>query len=186
MRILTLLAAAVLLCLSTVTIAGGTKAEVCHIPPGSPAEFHTITVNGKAVEAHLGHGDFEGSCGTYAGVLCDDGDMCTQDRFYDGTDTCEANVQVDTDDGNSCTADSCDPATGNVNTALADGTACDDGGAAGTCTAGVCGSAAPLGCNDPTATVPCEIFGYEGCCPDGLTCHFANVCPGDAWQGYGF
>lgn len=157
MKFLTLFGAAVLMCLSTVTMAGGSKAEVCHIPPGNSANFHTITVSEKAMVAHLAHGDLEASCGTYAGVLCDDGDMCTQDRFYDGTETCEANISVDTDDGNSCTVDSCDSATGNVNTALADGTACDDGSGASICSGGVCG-------RDPSSTT-CDL----SVCSDNLS-----------------
>lgn len=36
--------------------------EVCHFPPGNPANFHTIRVSENALEAHLGHGDVEGSC----------------------------------------------------------------------------------------------------------------------------
>jgi hypothetical protein len=39
------------------------KVTICHIPPGNPANAHTITVGGSAVRAHAAHGDFvEGSC----------------------------------------------------------------------------------------------------------------------------
>ena len=41
---------------------GTTKVDVCHIPPGNPDNAHTITVGAPAVEAHLAHGDFVGSC----------------------------------------------------------------------------------------------------------------------------
>jgi hypothetical protein len=38
------------------------KTTVCHIPPGNPANEHTICVGNPAVPAHLAHGDFVGSC----------------------------------------------------------------------------------------------------------------------------
>ena len=39
-----------------------TKVEICHIPPGSPDNAHTITVASSAVDAHLAHGDYLGPC----------------------------------------------------------------------------------------------------------------------------
>ena len=51
--------------------AGGAKDKgddecvlVCHIPPGNPSNARTICVGGRAVDAHLGHGDTPGPCGT--------------------------------------------------------------------------------------------------------------------------
>jgi hypothetical protein len=41
---------------------GTTKVTLCHIPPGNPANMHTITVGEPAVQAHLGHGDKLGAC----------------------------------------------------------------------------------------------------------------------------
>lgn len=38
------------------------KVDVCHIPPGNPANAHTINVSVNAVPAHLAHGDFLGAC----------------------------------------------------------------------------------------------------------------------------
>ena len=38
------------------------KTTVCHIPPGNPANAHTICVGNAAVPAHLDHGDFLGTC----------------------------------------------------------------------------------------------------------------------------
>jgi len=40
------------------------KATICHIPPGNPANAHTITVGRPAVSAHLAHGDIDESCET--------------------------------------------------------------------------------------------------------------------------
>lgn len=42
------------------------KVMICHIPPGNPANAHTIVVSKNAVRAHLAHGDVLGACG------CDD------------------------------------------------------------------------------------------------------------------
>jgi len=38
------------------------KTTVCHIPPGNPANAHTICVGNAAVQAHIDHGDFVGTC----------------------------------------------------------------------------------------------------------------------------
>lgn len=36
--------------------------EICHVPPGNPANRHTIKVSQNALNAHLAHGDFIGKC----------------------------------------------------------------------------------------------------------------------------
>jgi hypothetical protein len=38
------------------------KVTICHIPPGNPENRHEITVGVPAVQAHLNHGDFVGTC----------------------------------------------------------------------------------------------------------------------------
>ncbi len=38
------------------------KVTICHVPPGNPANNHTITVGRPAVRAHLRHGDYLGEC----------------------------------------------------------------------------------------------------------------------------
>jgi hypothetical protein len=38
------------------------KVDICHIPPGNPANAHTINVSVNAIPAHLAHGDFLGTC----------------------------------------------------------------------------------------------------------------------------
>jgi hypothetical protein len=46
-----------------VTAQGVEKVTICHIPPGNPANAHTITVGAPAVPAHLeNHGDSIGEC----------------------------------------------------------------------------------------------------------------------------
>jgi hypothetical protein len=39
------------------------KVDVCHIPPGNPANAHIINVSVNAVPAHLAHGDTLYQCG---------------------------------------------------------------------------------------------------------------------------
>lgn len=41
---------------------GSNRVTLCHIPPGNPANAHTITVGEPAVRAHLAHGDYLGPC----------------------------------------------------------------------------------------------------------------------------
>jgi hypothetical protein len=97
----------------------GTKVTLCHIPPGNPANGHTLVVGQAAVAAHLAHGDYLGACHS----ACD-GVTCT------AQDDCH-NVGT------------CDPATGACsNPIAADGMACDDGNPATVndqCAKGVCG-----------------------------------------------
>ena len=51
------------------------KVEICHIPPGNPDNFHTITISENAFAAHLAHGDLSGACpgrgrGAPSGLSC--------------------------------------------------------------------------------------------------------------------
>ena len=44
------------------------KTTVCHIPPGNPANAHTICIGNAGVAAHLAnHGDFLGTCSCSGG-----------------------------------------------------------------------------------------------------------------------
>ena len=91
------------------------KVTICHIPPGNPANAHTITISENAWPAHRdNHGDLLGSCDDNCDALCDDGDACTQDVDMSAeTCTClPAPEPVDCNDGVFCTIDSCDPASG--------------------------------------------------------------------------
>jgi hypothetical protein len=49
------------------TTAATVKVTICHIPPGNPANRHTIEVGQPAVNAHLAHGDYIGACGAGGG-----------------------------------------------------------------------------------------------------------------------
>jgi hypothetical protein len=145
--------------------AGAAKVSVCHSPPDNPDNFHTIMINENALAAHLAHGDIAGSCNAACATLCDDGNACTID---DNGEDCEQlgcpvdRAQVDCNDTNMCTGDTCDPGQGCVNTPNV-GAYCDDGE---TCTGvdtcndqGQCtGSSIPNCClsNDDCSTDLCD------------------------------
>jgi Dictyostelium (slime mold) repeat/EGF-like domain len=142
------------LALATAAVAAAAPAQkvnVCHLPPGNPSNFHTITISENALPAHLAHGDLPGSCAEYCDTLCSDGNPCT-------IDACDANEHclldhppVNCDDSNPCTTDACDPASGCVYAPVV----CDD---ADNCTVDAC---------DPM-TGTCVAPKVE--CPDGQSC----------------
>jgi hypothetical protein len=57
--------------------AGADKVQVCHIPPGNPDNFHTISVSQNALQAHLDHGDLSGPCYLSCTTLCTGDNSCT-------------------------------------------------------------------------------------------------------------
>ena len=151
------------------------KVKICHLPPGDPANFHTITASEKALPAHLAHGDLLGSCDENLETLCDDGDACTID-VVDGACSLDPSPPVNCDDGLLCTLDECNPATGCIYSPVV----CNDGDE---CTADVC---------DP-GTGECE-FGNVDCGPDSFCdpitgCEFpcaGIICgPSDQCHGVG-
>jgi hypothetical protein len=38
------------------------KVTICHIPPGNNRNARTLSINSKAIGAHLSHGDIIGPC----------------------------------------------------------------------------------------------------------------------------
>jgi hypothetical protein len=56
---------------------GAGKVAVCHVPPGNPANAHTIVVGEPALSAHVRHGDPLGACGAGdGGEGSGDGGVC--------------------------------------------------------------------------------------------------------------
>lgn len=53
----------------------------------------------------------DGVCQSGTPVVCDDGDMCTEDFCNETTDSCDI-TSVNCDDNNECTEDSCNPTDG--------------------------------------------------------------------------
>ena len=90
------------LCLSA-TDPGAVAAEVgvtlCHLPPGNPANLHTIEVGEAAVPAHLAHGDALGACDEEPSASCGDGVLQAGEQCDDGNDNpfdgCDQCVLVD-------------------------------------------------------------------------------------------
>ena len=94
--------------------AWAAKVQVCHVPPGNPSNFHTITISENALQAHLAHGDLPGTCFAHCDTLCSDGNPCTIDAC-DASEQClVTHPPVNCDDGNLCTNDSCNPESGCV------------------------------------------------------------------------
>lgn len=147
-----LVIALALACAAPALAGGSNKVDVCHLPPGNPFNWHTITISEKALPAHLAHGDLEGSCLENCEALCDDGDACTQDVQADAEECvcwpAAPRPPVDCDDGNPCTQDSCDAIDGCLyDTEILNGTPCDDGDPGTSddqCNSGVCSGTAPL------------------------------------------
>ncbi|MDD9933665.1 MAG: putative Ig domain-containing protein, partial [Myxococcales bacterium] len=73
--------------------------------------------------------------------------MCTASSSCDAQGACTVGAAVDPDDGNPCTADSCDPAAGVQNEPVAPGTSCDDGNLCNG--ADICGG----GCSDASTVL---------------------------------
>lgn len=147
--------------------AGGTnKVKVCHVPPGNPTNWHTITIGENALPAHLAHGDLAGTCEENCEVLCSDGNPCTQDVDPQAAEcTClDTRPPVNCDDSNLCTTDSCDPESGCVYTPVL----CDDGD---NCTVDACDPLTGF-CVAPPVDCP------EGqlCDPDTGECTESDPC----------
>ena len=144
--------------------AWAANVKVCHVPPGNPSNFHTITISDNALQAHLGHGDLLGSCFEHCDQLCDDGNACTVDAC-DATEHCAAtHPPVNCDDSNLCTVDSCDPASGCANTPKV----CQD---ADLCSVDACD---PLTGNCAFPPVACPAG--QTCNPGNGQCESANFC----------
>ena len=142
------------------------KVKVCHRPPDNPLNYHTITISPKALADHLAHGDIVGECQFACEQLCDDGDKCTihVGVWNSRAQRCDCSNAgpVNCDDGNACTTDSCDPATGCGNQALV-GHSCDDGNV---CTGG----------DQCNAEGQCVGIAFTGCCLRDSYCSRGNLC----------
>jgi hypothetical protein len=92
--------------------------------------------------------------------VCDDGD-------------CRPGPPIDCGDGNACTDDTCDPATGKCSSAPApDATPCDDGDLCtqgDACASGACAPGAPIICEDQN---PCTA---DSCDPTAGTCTLTDL-----------
>ncbi|HZZ85961.1 MAG TPA: hypothetical protein VFE30_15605 [Anaeromyxobacteraceae bacterium] len=97
-----------------------------------------------------------------AGTTCSDGNACTVGDACDGSGTCTPGKLVTVADGNPCTEDGCDPATGVWHRPLAAGASCSDGNACNgleTCSgSGACiaGTSPVVDDGDPCTADACD------------------------------
>ena len=112
------------------------------------------------------------------GTACTDGDACTSGDHCSGG-ACVGDV-IACEDGNPCTTDTCEPATGCSNVPVLG--ACDDGDpctVGDACAGGSCTPGAELHCDDGD---PCtmDLCGAAGCttllAPDGAPCDDGDAC----------
>ena len=119
---------------------------------------------------------------------CDDGNACTENDLC-ASGACKAGAAVVCVDGDVCTADTCDPATGCLypwNDAP-----CDDGDVCSltdTCVDGACVGIDEMACDDGNVCTDDSCDGESGClfqpnqagCEDGNACTENDVCA-DGW-----
>ena len=129
---------------------------------------------------------------------CSDGDACTVgDGCIAGVCTPGPPAPACTDDGNPCTTDKCNPATGVCHDPLT-GTPCSDGDACTTsdeCAAGACAAGPAVVCyddNDPCTTDACDPgtglchLPMVASCDDGNACTTGDGCLGGFCVGGAF
>ena len=122
------------------------------------------------------------------GTPCADADLCNGAETCQ-TGTCAPGTPPPVDDGNACTADACDPATGVTHLALADGSPCPDAdlcNGAETCLAGACAAGTPpvvddgnvctADACDPATGVTHVAVADGSPCPDANLCNGAETC----------
>lgn len=118
-----------------------------------------------------------------AGVSCSDGKVCNGEETCDASGACQPGPALRCDDGNECTADSCNDTTGCVFDLNANqGKACTASGCGGSaCNGGVCTPTSGVVCNDNN---PCTVDSCSGnTCRNtlaaaGTSCGDADFCNG--------
>ena len=115
------------------------------------------------------------------GAACNDGNACTEPDAC--TDTACTGKTKNCDDSNSCTSDSCDPASGCTHTGLSGG--CSDGNGCtigDTCTNNFCISGTAKNCDDNNPCTGDSCDQVSGDCVHtplpGQSCNDGNACTG--------
>jgi hypothetical protein len=122
-------------CTVDTCVGGGTTVGTCRnalVPSGSSCEDGNVC---NGAERCDGAGRCQPGEVADAGTSCTDSNACNGDETCDGSGTCVPGTPPDTSDGNACTTDTCDPATGVSHISVRDGTTCSG---AGTCEGGTC------------------------------------------------
>ena len=120
------------------------------------------------------------------GQVCSDGDQCTYgESCFQGT--CSGGAELNCNDANQCTADSCNPDSGcqhsPVNGGCNDGDSCTGPDA---CFDGQCAAGPPLNCDDNNQCTADNCDSALGCthlyldqgCDDGNQCTMGDHCEG--------
>ena len=132
---------------------------------------------------------------TASDAACDDGLYCNGVETCDGLLGCQAGLDVDCDDGNPCTLDSCNESTDSCDHTASD-VACDDGlycNGVETCDGLLgCQAGTTVTCDDAVsctvdscneATDSCDFVPSDAACDDGQFCNGDEVCtPGVGCQ----
>jgi hypothetical protein len=185
---------------------------ICHIPPGNPANAHTITVGAPAVTAHLAHGDTEGACpvtpapppgGTLPTlVIChrppdnpasphtitiQQSALASHLAHGDLVGACATQCEAVCNDGDACTVDSGTPNLIGQCSCSHAAANCDDGNV---CTADSCdpragcvqAPQAGFACDDGNACTTGEACSAQGQCSGGTQIGGCCVTDGDCDQ----
>jgi RHS repeat-associated protein len=124
------------------------------------------------------------------GTSCSDGNICNGAETCNASAACVAGTPPSVDDGNPCTADTCDPSAGVIHAPVAQGTGCSDGNACngtescdgnGICLAGVPpsvddGNVCTSDACDPALGVTHTPVATGTSCSDGNVCNGAETC----------
>ncbi len=122
---------------------------------------------------------------------CNDGNACTTNDACSGG-LCVGGPALNCDDSNPCTDDSCNPATGCVNSnntaPCSDGNACTTNDA---CSGGLCAGGPALNCDDSNPCTDDSCNPATGCvhtnntapCDDGSACTTNDTCSGGLCVG---
>jgi subtilisin family serine protease len=112
------------------------------------------------------------------GNTCNGGETCNLESGL-----CTPGTPLECDDGNPCTADSCNLMTGCAHAVIADGAACPDGNVCNgseICQAGACVAGAAPNCDDGNACTTDSCNPATGCAPtpvaDGIGCGGGDAC----------
>jgi hypothetical protein len=128
-------------CTVDTCVGGGTSVATCRntpVPSGTSCEDGN-SCNGAEVCSVAGQ--CQPGTNASSGTSCADDNQCNGDETCNGAGTCVPGAPPVVNDRNTCTADSCDPASGVSNVDLPDGTTCNGAGA---CTAGTCSVEGPI------------------------------------------
>ena len=124
------------------------------------------------------------------GFPCDNNNLCDGRETCDEVGECVAGAPPQVDDGNPCTADSCDPTTGVHHAPVADGTSCGGGSACSgvqQCFSGECvavaaavvddGNPCTVDICDPSTGEVVHVLAPAGtACPELDACHDEGTC----------